>query len=243
MQPMPHQIMGYDRAITMFSPDGRLLQVEYAKKTVRQGSTAIGIVCKDGVLLVTDKRIVDPLIIPEALEKIWQIDDHIASTASGILSDARVLIERAQVKAQQHRVQYDNPIDTASIVKDMCNLKQVCTQSGGLRPFGVSILVAGIDNNHGTLFETDPTGIYFQYKATAIGEGEVDVEEILHKEYKDDMSIEDGIHMAIKALDKVLEKNYNADRIDVAYIKNDKKKFTRMPAEEVAKIITKARKK
>ncbi|MBI2647535.1 proteasome subunit alpha, partial [Candidatus Woesearchaeota archaeon] len=89
MQPMPHQLMGYDRAITMFSPDGRLLQVEYAKKTVRQGSTAIGIVCSDGVLLVADKRVVDPLVVPDSVEKIWQIDDHIMAAASGILSDAR----------------------------------------------------------------------------------------------------------------------------------------------------------
>src|SRR3990167_983955 len=96
MQPMPHQLMGYDRAITMFSPDGRLLHVEYAKKTVKQGSTAIGVVCSDGVLFVTDKRIVDPLIVKEAIEKIWQIDDHMAVTAAGILSDARVLIDRAQ---------------------------------------------------------------------------------------------------------------------------------------------------
>src|SRR4030042_3144172 len=117
MQPMPHQLMGYDRAITMFSPDGRLLQVEYAKKTVRQGSTAIGMVCSDGVLLVADKRIVDPLIIPEKIEKIFQVDDHIAATASGILSDARVLIERSQIKAQQHKVTFDTPIDTISIVK------------------------------------------------------------------------------------------------------------------------------
>ena len=91
-QPMPHALMGYDRAITMFSPDGRLLQVEYAKKTVKQGSTAIGMVCQDGILLVADKRIVDKLVIPESVEKIFQIDDHIAATASGILSDARVLI-------------------------------------------------------------------------------------------------------------------------------------------------------
>ena len=90
-QPMPHQLMGYDRAITMFSPDGRLLQVEYAKKTVRQGSTAIGMVCSDGVLLVADKRVVDTLVVPESVEKIWQIDDHIGASASGILSDARVL--------------------------------------------------------------------------------------------------------------------------------------------------------
>ena len=147
MQPMPHQLMGYDRAITMFSPEGRLLQVEYAKKTVRQGATAIGMVCKDGVLLVTDKRIIDKLIVPEATEKIFQIDDHIGTTASGILSDARVLIERSQLKAQQHRVTYDSPIDVLTIVKDICDLKQICTQSAGLRPFGVSLLVAGVDED------------------------------------------------------------------------------------------------
>ncbi len=142
VEPMPHQLMGYDRAITMFSPDGRLLQVEYAKKTVRQGSTAIGVVCSDGVLLVTDKRIVDNLIVTESVEKIWQIDDHIGATASGILSDARVLIERAQLKAQQHKVTYDTAVDVITIVKDIANLKQICTQSGGLRPFGVSVLIA-----------------------------------------------------------------------------------------------------
>src|SRR4030042_468256 len=131
MQPIQHQMMGYDRAITMFSPDGRLLQVEYAKKTVRQGSTAIGISCKDGVILVTDKRLVDKLVVSDSVEKIWQIDEHIGATASGIISDARVLIERAQIVAQQHRVTYDSPTDILSIVKDICSLKQITTQSGG----------------------------------------------------------------------------------------------------------------
>src|SRR3989339_528126 len=162
MQPMPHQLMGYDRAITMFSPDGRLLQVEYAKKTVRQGSTAIAMVCADGVLFVTDKRIIDSLVVPEAVEKIWQIDEHIGATASGIFSDARVLVERAQLRAQQHRLTYDSEIDTLSIVKDISDLKQVCTQSGGLSPFGVALLVAGIDLEGPRLYETDPTGIFFQ---------------------------------------------------------------------------------
>src|SRR3989344_1614528 len=176
MQPMPHQLMGYDRAITMFSPDGRLLQVEYAKKTVRQGSTTIGMVCSDGVLLVADKRIMDSLIVPESVEKIWKIDEHIGAAASGILSDARILIDRVQLRAQQNRVTYDSEIDILTVVRDICDLKQICTQSGGLRPFGVSILIAGVDNSTQKLFETDPTGIYFQYRATAIGEGEVEVE-------------------------------------------------------------------
>lgn len=228
MQPMPHQLMGYDRAITMFSPDGRLLQVEYAKKTVRQGSTAIGLICSDGVLLVTDKRVVDSLVVPESVEKIFQIDDHIGATASGILSDARVLIERAQLKAQQHRLTYDTEIDILTIVKDICDLKQICTQSGGLRPFGVSILVAGIDDTTPKLFETDPTGIYFQYKATVIGEGEPEIEEILHKEYKDDSTIDENLRLALKSLKKVLGENFNIVRIDCAYIKTSEKKFTKV---------------
>src|SRR3989338_682351 len=237
MQPMPHQLMGYDRAITMFSPDGRLLQVEYAKKTVRQGSTAIAMVCADGVLFVTDKRVIDTLVVPESVEKIWQIDDHMGATASGILSDARVLIERAQLKAQQHRITYDVPIDTLSIVKEVCDLKQICTQSGGLRPFGVSLLIAGIEDHTPRLYETDPTGIFFQYKATAIGEGEVEVEEILHNEYKPEMVMEDGLRLSLKALKKVLGENFKLERIDAAYISIDEKKFRKFSKEKIEKTL------
>ncbi len=233
VEPMPHQLMGYDRAITMFSPDGRLLQVEYAKKTVRQGSTAIGMVCSDGVLLVTDKRIVDNLMVPESVEKIWQIDDHIGATASGILSDARVLIERAQLKAQQHRVTYDTPVDVITIVKDIANLKQICTQSGGLRPFGVSVLVAGIDADRPTLYETDPTGIFFEYKASVIGEGEVEIEEILQKDYKPEIKVEDGLKLCLGALKSVLGDNFSIERIDAAYIKKDEKKFKKFSKETI----------
>lgn len=237
MQPMPHQIMGYDRAITMFSPDGRLLQVEYAKKTVRQGSTAIGMVCKDGVILVTDKRVMDKLIVADAVEKIWKIDDHIGLTASGIISDARVLIERAQVKAQQHMVTYQYPIDTLTIVQDIASLKQICTQSGGLRPFGVSTLVAGVDANGPRLYETDPTGIYFQYKATVIGEGEPEIEEILLKEYKESLSVEDGLRLAVSALNRVLEKKLTSDRLDAGVVMNDDKKFKRLNKNEIETLL------
>ncbi|MFH1317056.1 MAG: archaeal proteasome endopeptidase complex subunit alpha, partial [Candidatus Woesearchaeota archaeon] len=243
MQPMPHQLMGYDRAITMFSPDGRLLQVEYAKKTVRQGSTAIGMVCSDGVLLVTDKRVVDSLIVPEAVEKIWQIDDHIGATASGILSDARVLIERAQLKAQQHRVTYDSEIDVLSIVKDICDLKQVCTQSGGLRPFGVSVLIAGVDDTGPKLFETDPTGIFFRYKASVIGEGEPEIEEILHKEYKDTMTLDDGLKLLVKSLYKILDKNFSVDRIDAVEVKTNDRTFRKISRAKLEKLFKEIKKK
>jgi proteasome alpha subunit len=230
-------MMGYDRAITMFSPDGRLLQVEYAKKTVKQGSTAIGMMCADGVLLVTDKRMVDELIVPDSVEKIFQIDDHVGATAAGIVSDARVLIERAQLKAQQHKVTYDNPIDTLTIVKDICNLKQICTQSGGLRPFGVSIIIAGIDESGARVFVTDPTGIYFQYKAAVIGEGETEIEEILHKEYKETMTIEEGLKLCVKALKRVLDENFTADRIDTAYIETANPIFKKFQKKKIEKIM------
>ncbi|MBR9703344.1 archaeal proteasome endopeptidase complex subunit alpha [Candidatus Woesearchaeota archaeon] len=230
-------MMGYDRAITMFSPDGRLLQVEYAKKTVRLGNTAIGLTCKDGVLLVTDKRIIDKFVVAEAIEKVFQIDDHIMATAAGIISDARVLIERSQVKAQQHRVSYDAPIDVISIIKDVCNLKQMTTQSGGLRPFGVSLLIAGVDEDGIKLFETDPTGIFYQYKATVIGEGETEVEEILHKEYKENMTMDEGLKLAIKALKKVLDDSFKAERIDAARISKDKRVMEKISQEEIKKLL------
>ncbi|HLD19429.1 MAG TPA: archaeal proteasome endopeptidase complex subunit alpha [Candidatus Nanoarchaeia archaeon] len=241
-QPQPHQLMGYDRAITMFSPDGRLLQVEYAKKTVKQGSTAIGIVAKNGVVFVTDKRIVDKLVVAETVEKIFQIDDHIGATASGILSDARVLIERAQLRAQQHKVTFDSPVDILSIVKDLCNLKQITTQSGGLRPFGVSLLVGGIDNTGPKLFETDPTGIFFQYKATVIGEGETEIEDMLHKSYKDDLSVDDAIKLGIKGLSDFLNKDFNIERIDCAYIKMPENTFTRLSRKKIDAIYEEVKK-
>ena len=243
MQTMPHQLMGYDRAITMFSPDGRLLQVEYAKKTVRQGSTAIGMVCADGVLIVADKRIIEKLIVPEGVEKIFKIDDHMAAGAAGIISDARVLVERAQLKAQQHKVTYDTPIDTLSIVKDMCSLKQICTQSGGLRPFGVSLLVAGIDSDGPKLLETDPTGIYFQFKASVIGEGEPEIEELLEKEYRETMTIDEGLRLSLKALAKLLEKNFSVERIDAVYITTKKRTLEQFSRETLEKALKEVRKK
>lgn len=243
MQPMPHQLMGYDRAITMFSPDGRLLQVEYAKKTVRQGSTAIGLVCSDGVVLITDKRIIEKLIVADSVEKIFEIDKHMIAAAAGIVSDARVLLERAQLKAQQHRVTYDAPIDTLTIVKDICALKQVCTQSGGLRPFGVSTLVAGVDSQGPRLYETDPTGIYFEFKASVIGEGEPEVEEMLNSEYKESMNMEEGLKLGMKGLIKIIGKDFNIKRIDAAYVSTKDKELQHVTKEKLEKLYKEVRKK
>lgn len=238
MQPqLSHQAMGYDRTSTMFSPDGRLLQVEYAKKTVKQGTNAIGIVCKDGVVLVADKRISEKLIVGESVEKVFQVDIHIGAIASGIISDARVLIERAQVVAQQHKITFDTPIDLQSLVRDICNVKQYYTQVGGARPFGVSILFGGIDTNESSprLFLTDPTGIFFEFKATAIGESEGEIKEILEKEYRDNISVDEGVKLALRALKKVLGKEFDMVRMDGAYIMSDEKDFTRLTQDMLSK--------
>jgi len=232
-----HQAMGYDRAITMFSPDGRLLQVEYAKKTIKLAPTAIGLTCSDGAVLVADKRIMDKLMVSESVEKIFQIDDHMAATVSGLVSDGRILIERAQVRAQQHRVTYDTPTDTLSIVKDLCDLKQMCTQSGGLRPFGVSLLIIGIDEDGPKLFLTEPSGIYFQYGATAIGEGADAIIEVLNKEYKKTMKMKDCIGLGIKALKRVLGANFKLERVEVAQISTANKMFEKLTKEDIKKLV------
>ena len=228
--------MGYDRSITMFSPDGRLLQVEYAKKTVRQGSTAMGIVCKDGVVFVSDKRITSSLMVPEAIEKMFRIDDHIGATAAGIISDARVLVDRVQLRAQQHAVTYDSKIDILSVVKEICDLKQVCTQSAGLRPFGVSMLVGGVEEDGSIkLFLTEPYGLYFQYKAAVIGEGEVEIDAILQKRYRANMSVEEGIKLGVSSMKAFLKTDFNPERVDVAYIKADELRFMKLSDDESKK--------
>jgi len=233
---MPHQLMGYDRAITMFSPDGRLLQVEYAKKTVKQGSAAIGIECKDGVVLITDKRLVSTLVVPDAVEKIFKIDDHIGATGSGILADARVLAEMSQLKSQQHRVTYDSPIDILSVVKNICDLKQITTQSGGYRPFGVGMIIAGIDQDGIRVFETDPTGIFFQYRAIAIGEGDEEINKVLEKEWNENLTIDDGIRLAINTMKKFV-KDLAVERLDCAYINIKDKKFTKLSKKDLQKYL------
>ena len=238
MQSMQHQMMGYDRTSTMFSPDGRLLQVEYAKKAVKQGTTAIGMVCKEGVVLVADKRLISKLVVPESVEKIYQVDEHMGATATGYLMDGRVLIEKAQLIAQQHRVTFDNPIDTKGLVKEVCNIKQAFTQYGGARPFGISILFAGVDEDGSlNLFETEPTGMFFQYMATVIGEGEVEIKAILDKEYKEGMNIDEGINLAISALKRVLAKDFDLKRIDCAYVNKSEQRFTRADLNYLKKIL------
>jgi len=235
--PMQHQVMGYDRTSAIFSPDGHLLQVEYAEKTVRLGSSSIGMVASNGVVILADKRIKDKLMIPEASAKIYEIDSHIVATAAGILSDARVLLEKAQLLAQQHRVTYDSPVDTESLVKELANMKQAFTQYGGARPFGVALLFAGIGTDEKKeLFVTDVTGNYFGYKATAIEENDEKMKEILEKEYKENLTIEGCLKLGLSIFKRVLGKNFDSDRFEAAYI-DENKKFKKLAGEELSKLL------
>lgn len=232
MEDMQHQVMGYDRAATMFAPDGHILQVEYAEKTIRLGSSSIGIVCFDGVVLVADKRVKDKLIVEESANKILEIDSHIMASAAGIISDARVLIEKARVECQQHRIVYDSPAGTEAIVKEIADIKQQFTQYGGGRPFGVSLMIGGFDSKP-SLYTTDITGNYLQYKANAIGENDDKIKEKLREKYKE-MNCEQAIKLALEIFKEIQGKEFNAERFDIGIIKDDKK-IKRVSREELKK--------
>ena len=227
-----NQMMGYDRSNTMFTPDGRIIQVEYAKKTVEHGSTAIGIVCKDGVLIVVDKRNDNNLLVSDFTGKVMQIDEHIGTAISGLISDGRVLIEKSQLEAQMHRVTYDTKIDVKSITEHICKEKQLFTQFGGLRPFGVSIMVAGIDDKP-RLFLTEPMGTFFEYRAAIFGEGENEIKDKLTKSISKNLSIEKGLSLCIKLIRDYIGKEFSIDRITGFYIKTDEPIFVKFDGKEI----------
>lgn len=234
---MQHQAMGYDRAATMFSPDGHLLQVEYAEKTVRLGSSSIGVVCKDGVVVVADRRIRDKLISPESANKIFEVDEHIVTTIAGILSDARILVDHAQVHAQQHRVTYGTPIEPISIIRMIADKKQMFTQYGGARPFGVAFLLGGVHRGIPSLFTSDVTGNFFAYKANAIGENDEKVKEILRKDYDENMDVEEGVKFCLRIFKEMLGKNFELDRFDVGYITLKDAKLVRLHGDDLKKFV------
>lgn len=214
--------MGYDRAATMFAPDGHILQVEYAEKTIRLGSPSIGVVCKDGVVIVSDRRQKDKLVVEDSANKVYEIDEHIMAVAAGIISDARVLVDKARVLAQQHRITYDSEASTESIVKDIADVKQKFTQYGGGRPFGVALMFAGF-NGTPSLYTTDVTGNYLEYRANAIGENDEIYRSKLREMYKSDMTCTEGTKMAMKIFKEVQGEEFDASRLDVGMIKGDKK--------------------
>lgn len=223
---------GYDRAITVFSPDGKLFQVQYAQEAVKRGLTALGIKIKEGVVLAAERRIRSNLEEEVSIEKIFQVDDHIGIAASGLIADARVLVDQARLEAQINRLRYEEPISVYSLAKRMGDIKQLYTQHGGVRPFGVRLLVGGVDTSSPHLFETDPSGVVAAYKAQAIGGGAETVTEKIEQLYREDMSLNDAILAALQALQLVAEGKVEPKKVEVAVIPESTKQFRKLSEEE-----------
>jgi len=234
--------MGYDRAITVFSPDGRLFQVEYAREAVKRGTTSVGIKCDEGIVLVVDKRVSSKLVEPASVEKIYQIDEHIGAATCGLVADARVLVDRARVEAQVNRITYNEPIDVQTLVKKICDFKQLYTQHGGVRPFGVALLIAGVTEAP-RLFETDPSGALIEYKATAIGAGRNTVIEVFEEKYRDGLGLDGIIELALEALYKATENKISEENIEIAVIDSKAKRFKKLSTEDVKRRIEEVLKK
>ncbi|MBT3404626.1 archaeal proteasome endopeptidase complex subunit alpha [archaeon] len=233
---MQHQAMGYDRAAQTFSPDGHILQVEYAEKTVRLGSSSIGMVCVDGVFILADKRTEDKLIVKKSANKIYEIDENIIASVAGITADARVLIEKAQVLAQQHRITYDSQIEPELMIKEISNVKQQFTQYGGARPFGVSLMLAGIHGKVSELYTSDVTGNYFSYYANAIGENDDRFKELLREKYAKELTLKKGIKLALDIFKEVQGKKFDLNRFELVYINCEDRQQVRLEGEEIEKL-------
>ena len=228
--------MAYDKGISVFSPDGRLFQVEYAREAVKKGSTTIGVKYKGGVALIVDRRSINKLIEPKSTEKIHQIDDYIGCATSGLVADARVLVDEARKAAQVHKVNYGENISVEMLVKKVCDHKQNYTQYGGARPFGTALLVAGSDDLGVHLFETDPSGALIAFKATCIGIGRNAAIEVLEKDYEDDMEYEEAMKLGLKTLEAAIEEEPKAECVEIG-VAEEGKKFRRLSEEEIADLM------
>jgi proteasome alpha subunit len=210
--------MAYDRTITVFSPDGRLFQVEYARVAVTRGITTVGLKFKNGVTLIADKKITSKLVEPKSIEKILKIDEHIGCSTSGLVADARVLVDYARLIAQINRITYNEKMPVELLVKRICDYKQTYTQYGGVRPFGSALIVGGIDSMGIHLFETDPSGSLTAYKAGGIGSGRTAVMELFEEKYKDNVDKDGAIKLGLEALQKASEEPLNPLAIEIGVI-------------------------
>jgi proteasome alpha subunit len=211
------EFMGYDRAIVTFSPDGRLFQVEYAREAVKRGTTSLGIIFDGGVVLAAIRPLSELAIPNSGSDKVHQIDDHLGAAISGFLADGRVLVDAGRVKAQVYKITYDEPLNVMGSVKDISDRMQMFTQYGGVRPYGVALLLAGIDEKGAQLFEIDPSSAFYSWKAQAIGRGAIEALKILRKGWKEKLSEEDAIKLALSAL-KAGEKGMKPAEIELAVI-------------------------
>jgi len=231
---------GYDRAITIFSPDGRLYQVEYAIETVRRGTLALGLKVKEGVVLAVEER-ARKLQNPNISQKISQIDEHIGIAAAGYVPDARVQVDYARVFAQSSKLTYDEPVEVEAIAKRIGDLNQQYTQYAGVRPFGVSLIIAGISKNGAELYSTDPSGTYLGYDGVAIGAGYEQVTEYLEKKYDSEMTLEEACVLAAECIYLTSEDKVGTKHIKMALIDTKTKRMRYPTEEEIASYAEKAR--
>ncbi len=229
--------MAYDRAITVFSPDGRLFQVEYAREAVKRGSTALGLKFRDGVLLMSERRARSKLMEQNSMEKIQLIDDYVGCVTSGLGADARVLIDFARIATQQEKVTYGSVVNVENLVKKVADQMQQYTQYGGVRPYGVAIIFAGIDQVGPRLFDLDPSGVINEYMATSIGSGREQVINFLEKEYSPDLDENKAIKMGFNALKSSLEESGEMKVPEVATIRADGV-YRILSKEEIDKIVS-----
>ncbi|MDO9538238.1 MAG: archaeal proteasome endopeptidase complex subunit alpha [Thermoplasmata archaeon] len=226
--------MAYDRAITVFSPDGRLFQVEYARVAVGRGTTTVGLKFKNGVILMADKKTRSKLVESNSVEKIFQIDEHIGCATSGLVADARTLVDYARIIAQINKVTYEEKISTEMLVKRICDYKQNYTQYGGVRPFGTALLVGGVDSQGIHLFETDPSGALSSYKAGCIGSGRSQVIELFENKFNDGMSLDDAVVLGLEGLKISGEEAPTDTTVEIGLIKKGEK-FERLEPDQIKK--------
>lgn len=231
--------MGYDRAITVFSPDGKLYQVEYAFEAVRRGWTTLGIRSKHGVVLAALKKKVLPLMDFKGIEKVFMVDDHVGMTFAGFASDGRVLVDYARLRAIQHKLLYDEKISVELLTRRICDVKQSYTQHAGVRPFGVALIIGGVDNGGAKLFMTEPSGQYMSYFAVAIGSEGQPANEYLEKKYSNELTIEELIKLAIETLVKVSKEEFAPELIEIGYISVEKPMFKKLSVDEISKFVKK----
>ena len=229
----------YDRAITVFSPDGRIFQVEYAFEPVRKGTTAIGVACRGGAVLAVEERPFSTLQDMNVAQKLFQIDEHVGAAVAGLMGDARILVDQARIYAQANRLTYDEPVDIEILSKRVGDIAQLYTQHAGVRPFGASIIFAGIDKTGSRVFLSEPSGAYWGFKAVAIGAGADTVKPILEKEYREEMTLDEAVTLALLCLSKVIEGKIEPNKVKIAVVPVETKKFRFLSWEEIEKYLKK----
>ncbi|MEM3523081.1 MAG: archaeal proteasome endopeptidase complex subunit alpha [Thermoproteota archaeon] len=233
-------IPGYER-LYGFSPDGRILQVDYAMVMVNNSPTAWGIQVEEGIVLAGLEKRIDMLQDRTFSQKLFQIDEHIATVVAGFNSDARLLVEYARNEAQINRLLYDEPIDVEFLVRRLSNTVQSYTQHAGMRPFGISMLIGGVDMVGASLYQLDPTGIYFKYFASAIGVGREDILKYFRDNYSISASLDEAITLGIRGSVEVLKDEVAPDRLRIGVIRTDDKKFRVLSFEETKKYYERAK--